>query len=336
MIRKVILPLIALFGFVFALQFTIFSDRQTLPAPPVAVPAASGYRDFISGSGIIEANSENIEVGTPIGGVVAEIYVEVGSRVNAGDPLFKLDDREIKAEVASRESALQASQSAIAEAEAQLGDASNQFDIANKLVAGDAGSAFNRDRRRYATKVAEARLTNARSQAELARAQLKQAQTNLERHIVRAPITGEVLKVNLRLGEFAQMGVLQDPLVLMGNITPLHVRVDIDENDAWRFSPGAKAEGALRGNRKIKSDLTFVRTEPYVRPKRSLTGDSNERVDTRVLQVIFRINDDKLPVYVGQLMDVFVEAKAEDSSEPEATPPAAEAQPPAPPVPPAP
>ncbi len=137
---------------------------------------------------------------------------------------------------------------------------------------------------------------------------LKQSQTNLERHIVRAPIDGEVLKMNLRLGEFAQAGMMKDPLLMLGNITPLHVRVDIDENDAWRFKPGAKAEGALRGNRDIKSPLAFVRAEPYVLPKKSLTGDSSERVDTRVLQVIFRVENETLPVYVGQLMDVFIEA----------------------------
>jgi hypothetical protein len=42
-------------------------------------------------------------------------------------------------------------------------------------------------------------------------------------------------------------------------------------------------------------------------PKRSLTGDSTERVDTRVLQVIYAISDDKLPLFVGQQMDVFIE-----------------------------
>jgi len=43
-------------------------------------------------------------------------------------------------------------------------------------------------------------------------------------------------------------------------------------------------------------------------PKRSLTGDSTERVDTRVLQVLYRFDRGDLPVYVGQQMDVFVEA----------------------------
>ena len=43
-------------------------------------------------------------------------------------------------------------------------------------------------------------------------------------------------------------------------------------------------------------------------PKRSLTGASTERVDTRVLQVIYRFHPDQLPIHVGQQMDVFIEA----------------------------
>jgi hypothetical protein len=53
--------------------------------------------------------------------------------------------------------------------------------------------------------------------------------------------------------------------------------------------------------------LEFVRFEPYVIPKKSLTGDSIERVDTRVLQVIYRIRDAEPSVYVGQQMDVYID-----------------------------
>ncbi|HEX9593051.1 MAG TPA: hypothetical protein VGB12_06860 [bacterium] len=58
----------------------------------------------------------------------------------------------------------------------------------------------------------------------------------------------------------------------------------------------------------LTTPLTFVRFEPFVLPKRSLTGDGTERVDTRVLQVIYRVEDDSLPLFVGQQMDVFIEA----------------------------
>ena len=71
----------------------------------------------------------------------------------------------------------------------------------------------------------------------------------------------------------------------------------------------AAAVAFVRGNRDLKTDLKFLRVEPYVVPKRSLTGESTERVDTRVLQVLYSFNREALPVYVGQQMDVFVAAK---------------------------
>src|SRR4029450_302411 len=110
------------------------------------------------------------------------------------------------------------------------------------------------------------------------------------------------------VGEYAPAGSLATPLMMIGNTQVLHVRVDVDENDAWRGRSDAKANGYVRGNRDITTGLRFVRIEPYVVPKRSLTGDSTERVDTRVLQVLYAFEKEKLPVDVGQQMDVFVDA----------------------------
>jgi hypothetical protein len=56
--------------------------------------------------------------------------------------------------------------------------------------------------------------------------------------------------------------------------------------------------------------IRFVRIEPYVVPKRSLTGDSAERVDTRVLQIIFELDRPAVPLYVGQQVDVFIQRPA--------------------------
>ena len=115
----------------------------------------------------------------------------------------------------------------------------------------------------------------------------------------------------MHLGEFAPTGVLETPLLMLGNVDPLCVRVDFDENEAWRVRSDAHAVGYLRGNKAINTPLKFVRLEPYVSPKKSLTGDSTERVDTRVLQVIYALERPRgLPVRVGQQMDVFVEAPA--------------------------
>jgi hypothetical protein len=66
----------------------------------------------------------------------------------------------------------------------------------------------------------------------------------------------------------------------------------------------------IKGTRDKPIPLTFVRVEPYILPKKSLTGESTERVDTRVLQVIYTFAMPATPVYVGQQMDVFIDGVA--------------------------
>jgi len=129
---------------------------------------------------------------------------------------------------------------------------------------------------------------------------------DIDRLEVRAPVAGEVLQVNVRPGEYINTPHLTAPIVL-GNLETLHVRVDIDEHDIPRFIPGAPARATVRGNPQTAYPLTFVRVEPYVVPKKSLTGDSSERVDTRVLQVIYALQPGEKSVYVGQQLDVFID-----------------------------
>jgi multidrug resistance efflux pump len=180
-------------------------------------------------------------------------------------------------------------------------------------------------RRRLAYKAAQARLAEVEAQLKLlkagawapdiavaksevaqAEAQVKMAETNIDRLTMRAPIAGVILQNKVRLGQFAQCGPLSEPLMILGSVTPLHVRVDVDEHDAWRVRGGAPAAASPRGNGSIRIPLEFVRFEPYVIPKKSLTGDSTERVDTRVLQVIYRVKDQNASLYVGQQMDVYI------------------------------
>jgi len=346
MIRKYVLPLLAVTGVAFAL-WTVVTSSQPIPAaPPVAQPSQAPFASFVAGAGIIEASTENIAVGTPVSGIVTDIFITVGQAVTAGDPLFKLDDRNLQADLAVRQTSLQQAKerlvrlrsmprpeevpeavARVKESEASLADAKNQLALAESVRDKRAISEDQILRRRYAVQMAEARLAQARAQLALlkagswkpdievakaevaaAEAQVKATETDIERLTIRALVPGQILQVNIRLGEFAQAGVLQTPLMLLGNVDRLHVRVDIDENDAWRVRSGGPAVAFVRGNRELKTPLQYVRTEPYIVPKRSLTGESTERVDTRVLQLLYSFDRDDLPVYVGQQMDVFIEA----------------------------
>ncbi len=308
MIRKYLLPILAVFGIGFAI-LTVINGNRTIPAaPPVVEPAAPPFTSSVAGAGIVEANTENIAIGTLIDGVVSEIYVSVGTRVKDGDPLFKIDDRELKAQLTVRTMALHVAKAGVKVAKASLADEKNQLSRAEILANRQVISVDELDRHRYAVQIADSKLAQARAEVTSAKAQIKETKVNLDRIIVRAPVDGEILQVKIHPGEFAPAGITQTPLILMGDTDPLHVRVDVDENDAWRVRPLSPAVAFLRGNREVKTPLKFVRFEPYVIPKKSLTGDSTERVDTRVLQVVYRFEHTDLPVFVGQQMDVFIEA----------------------------
>ena len=101
---------------------------------------------------------------------------------------------------------------------------------------------------------------------------------------------------------------LEGLLVVLGDTSRLHLRANIDEQDIPRFHPEAAALAVLRGAPNTKFPLVFRRVEPLVVPKRSLTGESTERIETRVLEVIFEIHPQGAQLYVGQQVDVFVDA----------------------------
>jgi HlyD family secretion protein len=141
-----------------------------------------------------------------------------------------------------------------------------------------------------------------------AKAALQAALADLDKTVVKAPVDGVVLKVNVRVGEYAPAGVLPTALMTMGSVNPMHIRVDIDESDSWRVRSDSPAIARMRGNPEISVPLSFVRCEPYVLPKKSLSGDPSERVDTRVLQVIYAFAPKDFPAFVGQQVDVFIKA----------------------------
>jgi HlyD family secretion protein len=147
----------------------------------------------------------------------------------------------------------------------------------------------------------------AQAAADHARAQIVQTQTDLDELVIRALVDGEVLQVNVRPGEFVGAPANQ-ALIVLGSTTQLYVRVDVDEYDIPRFLQNASARATLKGHNDGFFPLKFVRVEPYVVPKKSLTGGNTERVDTRVLQVIYAIDTQGKRLFVGQQLDVFIDA----------------------------
>ncbi len=344
--RGIKLPIVAVIGLLFAVRAVISANQPVEPAQPVAEPAAAPFAAYVAGAGIVESASENIAISAAVPGLISAVMVKPGDKIKKGDALFSVDDRPFQATKTEQEGLLALAEAKLAklkglprpedippaearvrEAEGSLSEAQNELARREKLSDARAISDQELMQRRFAVQVASARAQEARAQLTLlkagswgpdiaiaesevavAKAQLQSTLIEIERHTVRSPVDGEVLQVKVRVGEYAPAAAMANPLMLVGTVDTLQLRVDIDENDAWRVKAGAAAKASLRGNSSISTGLTFVRFEPYIIPKRSLTGESTERVDTRVLQVLFSFPRGAIPVYVGQLMDVFIEA----------------------------
>jgi len=342
--RRMLIPLVAVLMLGFAVVHVVRARTPRDILPPPEPPAQSTFTNAVGAVGLVEASSENIAISTPVSGLVVTVLAHAGDRVTAGQPLFALDDRDLQAELGVRRATLAVARQRLGrlqaqprpeeippleakrqEAEAALGDALMQLRLIESVTDRRAIREEDLNRRRFAVEAARARRDEARAAVDLlragawppdvetARAEVKAAEagvtrveTDIARLTVRAPVAGAVLQCNVRPGEYAQSGPLITPLMLLGRVDPLHVRVDVDEADAWRVQPDRPATAAVRGNGRLTVPIHFVRFEPYVVPKRALSGATTERTDTRVLQVIYRLDKASFPLYVGQQLDVFL------------------------------
>jgi HlyD family secretion protein len=334
------------------LVLAMISIARTQPVrkevQPPAVPATAAYSNQVAAVGLVESASENIAISLPVSGLITRVDVRAGDHVRKGQPLFSLDDRDLRAELALRQSSLEVArarmerladaprpeeippaEARVREAAENANDAETQLRLIESVQDRRAIREEDLLRRRIAAGAAKARLEQAQADLKLLKAgtwapdlavaktqvdeaqhQVERVQADLARMVVTAPIDGEILQCKVRLGEYAQSGPLPQPLILMGDTSHLNVRVDVDEQDAARVNPQEPATASLRGNGANRFPLHFVRFEPYVIPKKNLTNDTSERVDTRVLEAVFSL-DPGTHVWPGQQMDVYIKAAAQ-------------------------
>lgn len=346
-ILKIALPLLAASLLGFAIYHVSTNETMTSSQKPPRQPSTSPYEQTVAGAGLVEAESENIPIGSRVPGVVVEVYVSEGDQVQAGDRLFRLDDVALQAQLEAREADLGVAEAelarlqqeprpervpllkaTVAEAEASRAERRDELERITELYRKQAATEDQLTDARLALDASEARLQRAQADLKLlqdgaweadvrvaeaavdqAEAAVEVVRAQLHRLVTSALVDGEVLQVNMRPGEYIGAPPT-GPVILLGSLEELHVRTDIDEYDIPRFDPSAPATGMLKGRPDLDFPLRFVRIEPYVIPKQSLTGRNTERVDTRVLQAIYAVEADanNPKLYVGQQVDVFINA----------------------------
>ncbi len=297
---------LAVGGLGFAVWVLMGANRKDPMPQPISEPPRSSYQHTVAASGIIEAVNENVRIAPPVAGLITKVFVKVGEQVTEQAPLFQLDDRELRAQLLTREAAISPLLAQIEEQRYKVGDLETQFQRLDSLYDERAVSEDDLKRTWYALEMAKRGAQRLQATLKQAMAQRDEVRILLDRLTIRAPRRGTILQVNIRAGEYATLGSTE-PLMLLGETEQLQVRADIDEVNAPLVVPQAGGTASIKSLADQKIALTFVRIEPYVIPKQSLTGENTERVDTRVLQVIYRFERPSFPVYAGQQVDVFIE-----------------------------
>lgn len=349
-LRYLFLPTLTAGLFAFSIYHLLFAGEKLPKVAPLVEPPRHSFASGISGTGLVEARTENIALGTAVAGVVLEVCVtneQLGQRVTAGTPLFRVDDRHLKAQLRIHQANLKLaemqfdrleqmprpeevlpSEAKVKVAEANRTRLKDLLDRGEQLLGKKVMSEEEFTSRRFTFVAADQQWQQAlaedamlkagswkpdkavsQASVEAARANVANLETEIERCLVRAPVDGQILKIDVRPGEYVNSTAAK-ALVLLGDLERLRVRVNIDEQDISRFKSTGRASATPRGAADQHLKLNFVRIEPYVIPKKAFTGDNTERIDTRVLQVLYEIDAVNAGVNVGQQVDVSIEYEA--------------------------
>jgi multidrug resistance efflux pump len=266
----------------------VYTHQQPLDrVDPPRTPARTPYAHSIAATGILEPESQNIAIGSALSGVVLKVHVpveRVGARVNAGDPLFHVDDRHLRAQLALAKTRAESARAQLTEleqlprpedvppseakvqaAKANADRARDEYErsrallsrhavseeeaVGKRLLHKEAVQQLHRAQREHALLLAGAwkpDLDVARAAVMQAEAEVAQISTEIDRAVVRSPIDGQVLQVNVRAG----VRVGDQPgqgLMILGRVPPFHVRADIDDHDIAEIRRDAGAVLQLRG-----------------------------------------------------------------------------------------
>lgn len=340
-----VIAIIAAACFAFILSSIHTKGKNETESEVVVAPPVSPFKTSIVGVGIVEPSNESIFIGSPLNRIIEKIKVKVGERVKKGDILFELENSDLKAELQAQKIAYEVARQKLTRlkelplptdvapaeavlkmAEVELGQAKAQYDMVKELPDLRAISQEENNRRRFNLGEAEAKVQQA--QADLARikagaskqdlaiaelemeqvkAGLDRTETELKRTVVRSPIEGTVLQIKIHEGEITPQDTGRSPIMILGNIDTVNLRVSINEFDLPDFKANAPAVAYLPANKKMKFPLEYIRTEPVLVVKNNLSNDITEKVDSRVFQVIYKIKDSSAPLFINQEMDVFIE-----------------------------
>jgi multidrug efflux pump subunit AcrA (membrane-fusion protein) len=345
MLIRYVIPLLAAIAVGFGLAASIrlapaeIQDAGMKKTTGQNIPAG----ERIYGLGILESAEGNVSIISPLSGIIEKVCVHAADKVKRGEPLFIIDGKELKAEMViktkqmelknaelakirsgSHPDEIRAAEHRLENAKMRLNQAKDEWNRAQKLIQTNAISHLEHQQKQFAFLAAEAtcksneseleHLRNlprpqdvlvAEKELELSKANLERARVDYERAIITAPNDCCILQVNIRSGEYINLAVNTKTHIVLAPDAPLQLRIQVDEDLASLITNNIQVEATIRDRRGSKLKLRFVRVEPIVIPKTSFTGKVAEKLDTRIINIIYEVIASDSPIFIGQQVDVY-------------------------------
>jgi multidrug resistance efflux pump len=290
----------------------------------------------LASPGRVEGASEAIELGAGLDGVIAELRVREGDRVQKGDTLAVIDRRELAAELRGARAAADAMRQArarllrgsraeeraradadVAAAEAAMTEAESRQARSVRLFDAGAVAAASRDAAQRDLDVARAQVEAARQRAELVKApplpeevgradadvraaeeRVRSLERTIEKAFIRAPIGGTVLQTLLEPGESFST-LVPRPILVLADTSELRVRAEVDERDVSRVFPGQQVLVRADGWDGAGVTGRVTRLGAQMGRKVARTGDPAEKSDRDVLEVLVDLQQPDPRMVVG-------------------------------------
>src|SRR5579863_5446077 len=220
---------------------------HTALAQPIAAGAAGA--SVLDATGYVTARRE-ATVSAQITGTLTAVLIEEGDHVKEGQVLGRLDDTAQRAALAQAQAQLHSAQAVLDENLAQLAQSRRDVKRDEDLVGRKLVSEQAVEQARTQVQTQTAALEAQRRQIELAAANLRAAQVQLDYCTVRAPFTGVVIAKAAQLGEIvspfsAGGGFTRTGIGTLVDMDSLEIEVDVNEAYINRVEPGQRVESVL-------------------------------------------------------------------------------------------
>lgn len=264
-------------------------------AQPTFPAAATATASIVTARGVIDVDGGLIQIAASRDGIVQDVLVEEGSRVQRGQILARLDNRSASAQQAIAEAELSQSRAALLPIEVRILAARRELARLDPLVSRNAEPRQKLDEQRDALKLAEAELAQARTAIQLAEARLQAVLAEIDQRIVRAPLDGVIVRRLSRPGDgVSTLNVT--PMFWLAPATPPLVRTELTEQAIERIRPGQSVDIALEPEESLHMTGRVERVGLAFAPRRVTVYDPRERNDLRVVEVVIALqNLDTLP-----------------------------------------